>query len=341
MRSLVSLPKAHLHLHLDGAIREQTLREVSEQHRGKAPEIPAGGTYPSFEAFMETITACHDALSVPDTLHRIVEEVVEDAATDGAVWVEISLWPGLFQGRLGPERDAVRFVLDAGRSAAARSQIGFGLMIAANRHAGPAAAQETAELAVDLAPEGVVSFGLDGDEAAFPPAPFADAFAMAKAGGLLSTPHAGELLGPESVSVAQELLQADRILHGVRAIEDTALVRSLASSGVCLDVCPTSNFKLRVCTPGDHPLPTLLERGVRCSVNADDPLLFGSSLLAEYELCRTLFSLSDHDLAEIATTSIEYSGAPRALKDDALARVAAWITAGESRSSASTQDMGT
>ena len=148
-----------------------------------------------------------------------------------------------------------------------------------------------------------------------------------------------ESSGPESVSVAQDLLQADRILHGVRAIEDAALVRSLASSRVCLDVCPTSNFKLRVCTPEDHPLPTLLERGVRCSVNADDPLLFGSSLLGEYELCRTLFSLSDHDLAQIATTSIDCSGAPRSLKDDALARVTAWITAGQSRISESTQDM--
>jgi len=329
VRNLASLPKAHLHLHLDGAIREQTLRELSELGGGKAPEIPTANAYQSFEAFTDTITACHDVLSVPDALYRIVGEIVEDAATDGAVWVEISLWPGLFLGRLGSERDVMRFVLDAGRSAAARLQIGFGLMIAANRHAGPVAATRTAALAVDLAPEGVVSFGLDGDEAAFPPAPFADAFAVARAGGLLSTPHAGELLGPESVSVAHDLLRANRILHGVRAIEDASLVRRLASSGVCLDVCPTSNFKLGVFTPENHPLPALLAGGVRCSVNADDPLLFGSSLLGEYELCRTLFSLSDDDLAHIATSSIECSGAPRALKADAITRIRTWTTSGE------------
>ena len=146
-------------------------------------------------------------------------------------------------------------------------------MIAANRHVGPEAAASTARLAVELATKGVVSFGLDGDETAFPPAPFWEAFAIAKAGGLLAAPHAGELLGAESVADAVDSLQADRILHGVRAIEDPALVARLASTAICLDVCPTSNFKLGVFEPKTHPLPSLLQAGVRCSVNADSPSL--------------------------------------------------------------------
>jgi adenosine deaminase len=130
MRSLASLPKAHLHLHLDGAIREQTLlRELSAE----PPVLPAGRRYSSFDVFMEAIAACHDALSSAAALHRIVAEVIEDAARDGAVWVEVSLWPGLFRGRLGPERDAVLRVTDAGLSAASEAGVGFGLMIAANR----------------------------------------------------------------------------------------------------------------------------------------------------------------------------------------------------------------
>ena len=228
---------------------------------------------------MEAITACHDVLASTPNLRRIVGEVVEDAANDGAVWVELSLWPGLFAGRLGSQRDAVLLVLEAGHDAAARLGIGFGVMIAANRHAGPEAASAVAQLAVELRPRGVVSFGLDGDEASFPPASFVDAFALAKSGGLLSTPHAGEFLGPQSVVDALDHLHADRILHGVRAVEDEKLMARLTESGVCLDVCPTSNFKLGVSVPEAHPLAVLLDAGIRCSVNADDPLLFGSGLL--------------------------------------------------------------
>ncbi len=327
-RDLATLPKAHLHLHLDGAIREQTLRELAAAGSVGVPTLPTGRIYPSFDVFRETITACQDVLATADNLIRIIGEIIEDAADDGAVWIELSLWPGLFGGRLGSDHDAVELVLSTGRAAAARFGIGFGLMLAANRHAGPRAASVTARLAVDLATQGVVSFGLDGDEKAFPPSPFTEAFAIAKDGGLLCTPHAGELLGPESVADALTRLHADRILHGVRAIEDATLVTRLASSGTCLDVCPTSNYKLGVSTPETHPLALLLAAGVRCSVNADDPLLFGSGLLQEYELCRSDFSLSDHDLALVAASSLECSGAPAAVKAAGVTGVARWLEHG-------------
>jgi adenosine deaminase len=330
MRDLVALPKAHLHLHLDGALRESTLNELCEQRGLEPPPLPQGN-YESFGVFMDTIAACHDALSSPDRLRRIMNEIIDDAAADGAVWVEISLWPGLFGGRLGPDRQAVELVLEAGREAATGSGVGFGVMVAANRHEGPEAAVATARLAVELGSDGVVSFGLDGDEAAFPPSPFAEAFEIAKIGGLLCTPHAGELLGPRSVADALELLQADRILHGVRAIEDEELLVQLASSQVCLDVCPTSNAKLRVSTLEDHPLALLLDRGIRCSINADDPLLFGTTLGHEYGICRNQFSLSDEDLAKIAACSIEFSGAPDELKRAAVAEIGRWLESHDER----------
>ena len=219
----------------------------------------------------------------------------------------------------------MRRALDEGRAAAARTGVGFGLMVAANRHHGPEAATDMARLAVELAGDGVVSFGLDGDEAAFPPAPFAEAFALARAGGLLSTPHAGELLGWESVADAMTVLGADPILHGVRALESPDLVARLAARGVSLDVCPTSNHKLGVVAPDDHPLRALLDAGVRCSLNADDPLLFGTTLLEEYEHGRSACSLSDRDLAAVARTSVTSSGAPDALKARALAGIDEWI----------------
>jgi adenosine deaminase len=325
MRDLATLPKAHLHLHLDGALRPGTLGELCAHGGMEPPVLPRGRTYASFAVFMDAITACHDVLMVPANLRRIVGEIVEDSAADGAVWVEVSLWPGLFSRGPLSEKGAVLLVLEAGRAAADQFGTGFGLMIAANRHEGPDAATATAQLAADLADHGVVSFGLDGDEAAFPPAPFSEAFDVARGGGLLSTPHAGELLGPDSVADCLDVLHADRILHGVRAVEDAALVARLAASAVCLDLCPTSNIKLGIFELEAHPLPRLVRAGIRCSVNADDPLLFGRGLLQEYELCRTQFGLSDPELARVAACSIEASGAPGALKADARAGISRWL----------------
>jgi adenosine deaminase len=125
---------------------------------------------------------------------------------------------------------------------------------------------------------------------------------------------------------ALDALGADRIQHGVRAIEDPWLVARLADTGVCLDVCPSSNIMLSVFPSLEqHPLPALIDAGVRCSLNADDPLLFGPNLLEEYELCRSAFGFDDDRLAFMARCSIDASGAPDALKRQAGAGIDAWL----------------
>ncbi|TVT47102.1 adenosine deaminase family protein, partial [Amycolatopsis rhizosphaerae] len=186
-----------------------------------------------------------------------------------------------------------------------------------------------AELAAAEAGTGIVSFGLANDEALFPPEPFDRAFAIAREASLISAPHAGELAGPDSVRGALDVLHAQRIGHGVRAVEDPELLHRLADSDVCLDVCPTSNLMLSVVQSlAEHPLPRLIEAGVRCSINGDDPLLFGPGLLEEYELSRTTLGLTDENLAWVARCSIEASGAPKALTADAIARIDAWLADG-------------
>lgn len=172
----------------------------------------------------------------------------------------------------------------------------------------------------------MVAFGLANDEAAAPPELFAEAFSIARAAGLLSTPHAGEHRGPDSVLGALDSLGADRIQHGVRAAEDPGLVGRLAHQQVCLDVCPTSNVQLLVVPDmGSHPLPELLRAGVPCSINADDPLLFTTGLLDEYELCRSALRCSDEALAACARASMEHSGAPAALKLSAGQGIDRWL----------------
>jgi adenosine deaminase len=323
-RDLATLPKAHLHVHLEGAMRRSTLRELAERYGLPVPDITS---YGSFAAFASTYLASCEVLRSHDDLRRLVTEVVDDAYLAGAVWLEPSSYIPHHRQRLGSDESVLETILDALAAAAAARGIGAGFMVSSDRNLPPSDAVEQAKLATAYRDAGVVGFGLANDETGSPPEPFAPAFDRARDAGLLSTPHAGELAGPDSVRGALDALGADRIQHGVRAVEDPELVKRLADSPVCLDVCPTSNVMLSVVPSlADHPLPALLDAGVRCSLNGDDPLLFGPNLLEEYELCRTAFGFDDERLAFIAACSIEASGAPGELKSSARKGIARWIT---------------
>jgi len=323
MRDLAGLPKAHLHLHLEGAMRPATLAEMAA---GYGLDVPSIRGFGSFRAFAGMYLAACEVIRTPDDLRRVVREVVEDAAADGAAWVEPALYAPRHAARLGSVEAVIEIALDALAEAGADQHVGAALLVACDRTEDPSDAVEQARLAVRYRDEGVIGLGLANDEALFPPEPFAEAFALAGAGGLLRVPHAGELAGPESVIGALDVLRADRLQHGVRSIEDPELVKRLADSPVCLDVCPTSNVLLSVSPSlADHPLPALLDAGVRCSINADDPLLFGPGLLEEYQVCRDQFGFDDARLAHIARCSIQASGAPTALKQQALLGVDGWL----------------
>lgn len=324
VRDLAQLPKAHLHLHLEGAMRPSTLADLATAAGVAAPPVRG---YTSFREFGLQYRAASALIVTEDDLRRVVREVVDDAADDGAVWVEPHFYPPRYVGELGSADEVLEIVLDEGRRAADRRGIGCGWIVSALRDFDPAQAMELAKLAARYADAGVVSFGLAADEALFPPEPFAEAFGVARDAGLISAPHAGELAGPASVYGALDALGARRICHGVRAIEDPALVERLATEEVVLDVCPTSNVMLAVVASFDeHPLVRLLDAGVRCTLNGDDPLLFGPGLLAEYELARTTMGLSDERLAQLARSSLVGSGAPREFVEDAAEGIDEWLT---------------
>lgn len=206
--------------------------------------------------------------------------------------------------------------------------MGVGWVVTADRTRSPDIAVEQARLAAEWAGRAIVALGLANDESAAPPELFREAFGVARAAGLLSAPHAGEHRGAESVRGAVHELRADRVQHGVRAIEDPAVVDLLATAQVCLDVCPTSNVSLSVVPElASHPLPRLVRAGVPCSINADDPLLFGPGLLDEYGICRKVLGCSDEELATCARASVAHSGASPALKERAGAAIDRWLTA--------------
>jgi adenosine deaminase len=322
-RDLAALPKGHLHLHMEAAMRPGTLAELAAEHGVPVPEIGAFGDFSAFEATYEAATG---VLRREQDMRRLLWELVEDARADGAWYVEPALYAPAHRERFGSDEEVVELVIDGLRIAGAELGVGVGLMIAGDRMCDPAECEAQARIAAQHAGQGVVSFGLASDERGNPPEPFAEAFRIARGAGLISAPHAGELAGPESIEGALEALGADRVQHGVRAIESAELLRELAERGTCLDVCPTSNAALGVYPrAAEHPLPDLLAAGVRCSLNADDPLLFGCGLLEEYELCRAEMALDDADMAAIAAASLEASGAPSELVEQGLAAIREWL----------------
>jgi adenosine deaminase len=306
-------------------MRPSTLADLALHH---GMDVPPVGSYGDFSDFANLYGAACAAIRTHHDLRRLVREAIEDAASSGVVWLEMGIRPTIHRGKFGGDADVLETMLDEAQVVGARLGVGVGALITVDRTQPLAIAFEEMELAAAYAGAGVVSFGLANDEVGHPPEDFVEPFAGAREAGLLSCPHAGELDGPASVWGAIDALGADRVQHGVRSIEDPRLLDRLAADGTCLDVCPTSNVCLGIFPSiAEHPLPRLLEAGIRCSLNGDDPLFFGASLVEEYELCRRELSLSDEDLAGIARASIDASGAPDDLKRSASAAIDGWLAA--------------
>lgn len=325
MRPLDQLPKGHLHLHLEQSVRQATLDDFAAEAGVPSPNMTR---FSSFIEFDHVAQAGMSVLRRPEHLQRLVREMALDARAQGCVWVEPALWPPLHRARFGSDDAVLEILVDAAGRATRETGVGIGFLIAVNRNESLEQAHEMADLAIRWAGRGVTSFGLHNDESRFPPGPFAEVFDLARKADLLMTPHAGELDGPGSVRTCVELLGADRVQHGIRAAEDPALLELLAERGVCLDVCPTSNIVLEAVPDlAAHPLGALLEAGVRCSLNADNPVMFGCDVLSEYEVARRELGLTDARLAEVARSSLECSAAPADVVARGVAGIEAWLSA--------------
>jgi adenosine deaminase len=358
-RDLRSLPKAHLHLHLEGAMRRETLLDLCDRYDITPPADTRGQRFDNFGGFNQLYWAACECIRSRGDLARLVLEVAEDAAAQGAIWIEPAFdavrYSVLRQDSLHRlfENQEVgwRFILDAAATASRATGVGIAFISAIDRTRPLTDALERARITANLVRAdahyvqsgmkcfdgqyaGIVAVGLHGNEEGFPPGPFAEAFRVATSDtNLLSTPHAGEIApsagaGADSVADAIDHLGADRILHGVLAATDPALVERLARENICLDVCPSSNLQLSVFSSVDaHPLPELLAAGVPCTLASDDPLLFGPDLVDEFELCRRHMGLSDQQLAALARNSFTYSGAPDKVKSAGLNAVDDWLNA--------------
>jgi len=335
-RSLAALPKAHLHLHFTGSMRHATLVELAIRHGIRLPPALTEDWPPQLSGtdergwfrFQRLYDTARSVLRTPADVHRLLTETTQDERADGSRWLEIQVDPSGYAARFGGLTAVLELVLDAAAAACASTGVGIGVIVAANRTKHPLEARTLARLAVQYAGRGVTGFGLSNDERRSPAHDFAAAFRIAERGGLLLTPHGGELAGPASVAACLDDLRADRIGHGIRAAEDPALVKRLAAEGITCEVCPSSNVALGVApSPAQVPLRTLFEAGVPVALGADDPLLFGPRLAAQYEIARHAHGFSDAELADLARTSVLSSVAPEPLRARLLAGIDDWLAA--------------
>ena len=335
-RDVRTLPKAHLHLHFTGSMRHATLLELAERDGIVLPDSLVTEWPPELSAadekgwfrFQRLYDVARSVLRTEDDVRRLVLEAAEDDVRDGGRWLEIQVDPSGYAARFDGITAFTDLVLDAVREASAATGIGMAVVIAANRTRHPLDARTLARLAAQYVDRGVVGFGLSNDERRGSTTDFAPAFRIAERAGLMLAPHGGELVGPSSVRTCLEVLHADRLGHGVRCVEDPDLLARLVDGGVALEICPVSNVALGVYSDlTSVPLPALLAAGATVALGADDPLLFGSRLAAQYATMRAAHDLSDATLAELARMSIRASRAPESLRTGWLAEVDGWLSA--------------
>jgi len=337
LRSVALLPKAHLHLHFTGSLRPATLIALADKHGIRLPEALTTAWPPVLNAaddrgwfrFQRLYDMARACVRDEADMRRIVSEAACDDAAEGSRWLEIQVDPTSYAPFVGGITPALEIILDEARSISDEGGIGVAVVVAANRIRHPLDARILARLAARYAGEGpghVVGFGLSNDERRGTTADFSPAFDIARRAGLACVPHGGELLGAPAVWETLEALRPDRLGHGIRSAEDPRVLDEVVRRGVTLEVCPGSNVALGVySSDGDVPLHQVIEAGAQVALGADDPLLFGSRLTAQYDTARTTHRLLDADLAKLAKGSVLGSRAPEPARRQMLMDIDAWL----------------
>jgi aminodeoxyfutalosine deaminase len=307
-----ALPKAELHLHLEGSVTPETLVELRQKH-GKSStlaEAQALYQYKDFLGFLMAFKTLTEDLQMPEdyelVAYRLMEQLKAQNVLHAEVYVSVGvcLWRkqdfnGIFEG------------LERGRT---RGEREFGVSLLwifdAVRQFGAEAAQKVFELAVKYRDRNVVGIGIGGDEKKGPAELFREQYAYAAEHGLRLTAHAGESDGPESIWGGLNL-GAERIGHGLTAIKDQELMEELAIRQIPIEICLSSNLRTGCCTNlHDHPVRRYFDQGLMITLNSDDPAMFGSTLNQEYELAQKEFDFTDEHLRELARNSFEASFLP-------------------------------
>jgi adenosine deaminase len=320
-----TVPKAELHVHLEGTAPPALIRRLAERHGVAVPD----GVFRSddeyewsdFLHFLRTYDLAAGVIRTPQDYRDVTFEYLSGCAAEGAVYVELIASPDHAAAVGLSDADHYAGIAQGIDDARDAHGIEARIVIAAVRNLGVEAAEAIVRRHADDRHPYVVGFNLVGDEAAWPASRFARAYDIAAASGLGCTVHAGEHDGPDSVRAALAL-PIVRMSHGVRAIEDPALVVELAERGIVLEVCPSSNVALGLYPSyEDHPLGALREAGVRVTLGSDDPPYFGCSIGSEYAVAHQHHGFDEEQLRDITRIAVEASFAEDAVKEDIHARL--------------------
>ena len=328
-RFIRGIPKAELHLHIEGTLEPELMFELAQKHGVKLPyasvdALRAAYQFDDLQSFLDLYYAGAAVLRDKDDFHALTMAYLRRAHADGVVHVEIFFDPQTHTERGIPFATAI----DGIRSALADGEREYGithrLILCFLRHLSAEAAMATLEQALPYK-DAIAAVGLDSSERGHPPAKFAAVFERARCEGWLTVAHAGEEGPPAYIVEALDQLHVARIDHGVRCEEDPALVERLARTRMPLTVCPLSNVKLRVYARiEDHNLKRLLDKGVCVTVNSDDPAYFGGYIAANFDAVRKGLNLSRADIRQLAANSIEASFLPAAEKARWQQKIAAF-----------------
>lgn len=308
--SFKSLPKVELHTHIEGAAPPDFIRSLAKEQSVDLAGIftdDGGYAYRDFWHFLEVYEAATSVLKTPRDYARLTSAVLENCAEAGVVYVETFISPDFCGGRdVSAWRDYLAAIQDAATEGERDMGITLRGIVTAVRHFGPDAARETARCAQETTGDFITGFGMGGDETSGKQGDFAYAFDMAREAGLRLTTHAGEWNGPDEVRAALDDLDVQRIGHGVRAIEDPALVDRLIEDDITLEVCPGSNVFLGVYPDlAAHPIAKLRDRGVKVTISTDDPPFFRTDMVKEYENLSRQFGWDAADFAALNLTAID------------------------------------
>ncbi len=314
------LPKAELHLHLEGAVEPATLLELRERHgdRSTLAEVQALYRYTDFQSFLMAFKEVSAHLRGPDDYELITYRLMQRLKDENILHAEVYVAVGVCLFRK-QDFAAIFEGLDRGRARGARD---FGVSLLwifdATRHFGVEEAQKVFELAVRYQDRHVVGIGIGGDEQKAPPELFRSVYGYAEDNGLRLTAHAGETGPPESIWGALNL-HAERIGHALSAAQDADLIEELGQRQIPVELCITSNLRTGVCkSAAEHPTKNYFDQGVMITLNTDDPALFGTTLSREYQLAQDTFGFTDEHLRELARNSFEASFLPAEKKLELL-----------------------
>jgi len=317
---LASAPKVELHIHLEGGMRLETVRELASKYDpgsaiGSPEWVAKAFDFRSFAGFLEALTPITKfCIRSPRDYERIADELFEDLASQNVKYAEVSFSPT-------PRLEYMTFAemaeaIDLARERAERKGlIKIGLIAGLNRSYGPERAMELVKAAIENRHRGIVGLDLHGDEINWPPELFKESFQLAREEGLGTIAHAGEAVGADSIWGAVKVLGVSRVEHGIQAIGDGSLMEYLRQHKITLDICPTSNIKTGVVASWDeHPIRRLFDAGVKVTVNSDDPLPFQTTITQELKIAVDEFGFTKDEIRQVTLNAVDGSFLPSSEK---------------------------